>query len=500
MVGKQESTDKSQRRTKHDILSSPKRPTPVPVKPEGISAELTEEKRWVCWRFVWKQEKKRWDKVPIDPKTGKLASSTDPETWGPFSATLERYTRYSKSPIANHKLDGIGFVLGDGWAGVDLDDCRDPATRELEAWAKEMLTDLHSYSEVSPTRTGVKVFLRGRVPPGGNRKGNVEMYDSGRYFTVTGHKVANAPQTVNKNQKALARLHAKLFPPSTDIPRPAPDSICSSEATINGNAANLSDEEIIRRAGKARGGDRFKKLWAGDTTDYASHSEADLALCCMLTDLTGPVPDRIDQLFRQSGLMRDKWDERRGGQTYGQLTIMKALESRSGLLLEHEPGGGKKQKITARMQGTTVHIDTIDPANANHRRRFAEAVVEKMPGADRAAIDAELLAIGDATGRSGTQPGGEGEEVDTSRIVRPEQFYTPEVSGLAVPIVRRMDGEPSARWMQYLQWEDGQRERRELGICIDLPSGEQLCVNPVPGVPSVTSPQPLVTILAASVA
>src|SRR5262249_31070447 len=150
----------------------------------------------------------RWTKVPIDPKSGGRASSTDPATWGTFEQAQGHCRR--------HGLAGIGFAFTkeDDIAGVDIDDCRDPATGEIDQEAKEIIEKLGSYSEISPSSTGVKVFLKGKLPAKGNRKGRVEMYDHGRFFAVTGRKLEGSPSRVLRRPKALARLHAQLFPPA----------------------------------------------------------------------------------------------------------------------------------------------------------------------------------------------------------------------------------------------------------------------------------------------
>src|SRR5262249_17988336 len=190
---------------------------------------------------------------------------------------------------------------------------RNPATKEIDPWAAAIIAKLASYAEVSPSRTGVKVLVLGAVPPGRKRQGNIEMYSHGRYFTLTGRKIADASSEVSGRQKEVDRLHGQLFPaPKNSLP------------TSKSN--NLDDDEIIRRAKIAKNGKKFRRLWAGDTSDYASPSEADLALCRLLAFWTGPDHGRIDRLFRQSGLIRDKWDEMHGMHTYGQLTIAKALD------------------------------------------------------------------------------------------------------------------------------------------------------------------------------
>src|ERR1700722_21015679 len=86
--------------------------------------------------------------------------------------------------------------------------------------------------------------------------------------------------------------------------------------------AAASDDELVEFAANARNGERFKRLWSGDISDYENdHSRADLALCRMLAFWCGPDPERIDQLFRRSGLMREKWNRATGDTSYGALTI-----------------------------------------------------------------------------------------------------------------------------------------------------------------------------------
>src|SRR5262245_52836560 len=225
------------RLTKEQIERSPERPETLPVDPAGLPDELKEVPQWVCWR--WERRDGRWTKVPIDPKTGRKAKANAPETWASFDEALA-YCR-------GQECDGIGFefTADDHFAGVDLDDCRDLETGGLDPWAAEIVDEVRSYCEISPTGTGVKLFLRGDVPPGGNRKAKVEVYDRGRFFAVTGHKLDGSPARVLNRSKALKRLHARLFPAAAP-PTPAPSA--------NGKPSDLHDEEIIRRAKGAKNG------------------------------------------------------------------------------------------------------------------------------------------------------------------------------------------------------------------------------------------------------
>jgi hypothetical protein len=145
------------------------------------------------------------------------------------------------------------------------------------------------------------------------------MYDSGRFFTVTGQHLPGTPKKIAERQAEVEVLHRKLFGLAKED---------TDGHVPHGPGNDLSDTEILARARQAANGEVFEKVWAGDTSDYASRSEANLALCSRLVFWTGGDPVRVDELFRQSGLFRSKWDERHygDGRTYGQATINKALE------------------------------------------------------------------------------------------------------------------------------------------------------------------------------
>src|SRR5215207_8612094 len=129
-------------------------------------------RQWLCWRTEERGGKPT--KVPYSPLTGEKASSTNPETWAGYEEAVAACKKYS--------YGGIGFVFTpeDDLCGVDLDGCLDPQTREIEDWAQEIIDELDSYSEISPSGTGVHVLVRGTLPSGRNRKGRFEAYDRGR--------------------------------------------------------------------------------------------------------------------------------------------------------------------------------------------------------------------------------------------------------------------------------------------------------------------------------
>jgi putative DNA primase/helicase len=148
---------------------------------DNIPRELKELDRWVCWRVEQRDGKPT--KVPINPQTGNRAMSDNPSTWSDFVTAVDR--------MQGDNLPGIGFMLGGGYVGgryvgVDMDHCRNPETGELTEEAWDIIHMLKSYTEISPSGTGIHVICKGTLPAGSRRHGHIEMYDCGRYFTVTG--------------------------------------------------------------------------------------------------------------------------------------------------------------------------------------------------------------------------------------------------------------------------------------------------------------------------
>ena len=156
---------------------------------------MSDLRQWLCWRLEERDGKPT--KVPYDPSTGEKAESTNSKTW----------TSYEKAVSLCHKhgYDGIGFVFTpeDDLCGVDLDKCLDPQTGEIEDWAQQIIEELNSYTEISPSGRGVHILVRGELPAGRNRKGRFEAYDRGRYFTVTGKHLSGSPQSIESRQEEL---------------------------------------------------------------------------------------------------------------------------------------------------------------------------------------------------------------------------------------------------------------------------------------------------------
>jgi putative DNA primase/helicase len=281
------------------------RPTALPVDASEIPSSMKCERRWFCWRYEWEWDGKRWTKRPYQP-SGAYARSDDPRTWTTFEAALAAYRVGG--------FDGVGFMLGDGWGGLDLDHCLDgKAVVPNATGIVKQIDDVSAYREVSPSRTGYKAIGRsarigGQIdfstdPPSFTR------WTSPRYFAITGAVDFGTP-----NADITALIDAWF---------PTPVEVASSAREGYALAAESTDDDLLNAAvANERNGDEFLALWRGDLTAYGNdHSRADMALLRHLAFWTNYDAARVDRLFRQSNLMRDKWEQ----PSYRRATLGKAL-------------------------------------------------------------------------------------------------------------------------------------------------------------------------------
>lgn len=399
---------------KKDIEAAETKPVALEVQAEGIPAELRNRWQWVCWKYARKDG--RWTKVPITSK-GRSADSTDSLTWSSCDAALAYYKRH------RDVVDGIGYVFtkDDPYSGVDLDDCRNAETGEITDWGQKLIALLDSYTEVSPSRTGGKCFVKASKLPRWKcskkyKDGKVEIYDKERFFCVTG--VCLAGVTIEERQEQLEQVYAEVW---------GQKSPSSAEVDFDGDGAapskksetthEITDEMIIGKAMTASNGDKFRALWEGSANGHGGdESSADLALCDYLRFWCGPDKNRIDALFRRSGLMRDKWDAQRGEKTYGERTIDKALDSSefydwtstngfkaTGTTPKNETEDGKSQlseEIPAAVPTTRWPDDPAPQAFYGLAGDFVR-VIEPSTEADPMALLVQLLVcFGNAAGKT----------------------------------------------------------------------------------------------------
>jgi hypothetical protein len=328
------------------------KPAALQVNPDAIPQELKDLPQWVVWRSEWRHDD--WTKV-LHTTGGGSASSTDPATWTTFALALEAYRAGD--------FDGIGLVHRhtDNLTALDLDKCRDSDTGLVLPWALEIVERFGTYSEITPSSTGLRVYCYGTKPGRRCKKsaakvygkaagaGVIEMYDGltrdgkqgGRFLTITGHKLADSPGIINERQTEIDGLYYHVFGKTEDNSAPAGGNgmVNTSHALTEEQIADLlararaiPDADLLDRARGFKNGDDFSALYdRGDRSAHSggdrSGSAADQALVNRLAWLCGPDPERIDRLFRQSKLYREeKWGAR---QDYRDRTIRKALEGKT---------------------------------------------------------------------------------------------------------------------------------------------------------------------------
>jgi len=148
--------------------------------------------QFVVWKYIIVDGKPK--KPPFDPKTGRLASPTNPATWSSLAE--------AQKALRTGTYNGLGFVFSedDPFTGIDIDHC--VVDNHITPEAQELITDLWSYTELSPSHTGIHILVEGSISEG-RRKGNIEMYSTERYFTLTTNHLKLPPQSLIKVRSLL---------------------------------------------------------------------------------------------------------------------------------------------------------------------------------------------------------------------------------------------------------------------------------------------------------
>ncbi len=278
------------------------------MKVTSIPQTLKDLGEFCCWKYEVKDGRKT--KVPYNPVTGYGARTNNPSTFVTYETAVNA-----------SGYDGIGIRVSGQFVGIDLDHCIEEGN--IAPWAKE-ITDrfADTYIEVSPSGEGIRIFCL--LPDDLNydtetyyiKKDSIEVYIPGytnRFLTITGNALTQAD--VTETAEALKWLL------ETYMRRPTPTT---PTAVVCGKSY-LSDDSVIAKASSAVNGEKFVKLWNGDISEYGSRSETDAALVSILAFWCSGDAEQMDRLFRSSALMREKWDEHRGADTYGNITIAKVV-------------------------------------------------------------------------------------------------------------------------------------------------------------------------------
>ncbi len=315
---------------------------PLTPQKENIPEELKAIPHWVNWKLETRDGK--LTKPPYNAKTGGYAKANDPETWSDFKTAFKTYE--------SNGHNGIGFVLSedDPFVGFDLDHCRNPETKKIEKWAQIIVENLNTYTEISPSGCGLRGFLEGKLPPEGRKKGNIEFYETHHYLTLTG-RILKKDVSIENRQAELLKVHKDVFGKTKTKDRPA---------DYGKHFSNPGAAVLLNKAFQSQNGAKIQKLYHGNWSDYPSQSEADQALCFYLAFWFDNDSGVMDEAFRNSGLMREKWNKQHygDGQTYGAMTIQNAINHTSET---YQPGKASREPIQKENEG----INILDALNSN---------------------------------------------------------------------------------------------------------------------------------------
>jgi AAA domain len=328
---------------------------------QHVPGELKAKPNWVRWKL--ETVNGRLTKVPYQ-LNGHKASSTDLNTWNTYENVV--------SGVVVGEEQGIGIMTDGSFVGFDLDGCRNPATGEIKEWAQRVINTLGTYTEITPSGYGVRVYASGQLPDGARRfsldlgagfgdKVGIECYSDRRYFTVTGNRVGGNSGLQSSN---VAQAHQLC----SQISREFPSEKRKFAASSNYNSGSVQ----IERAPDASGMVATSKLALlmygqivsrspfvvqdehGNKITYPSHSEADMALATLLAMKHNGDADLIDSDFRESSLYRQKWDR------LADQTIAKARESAKRLAEKQPKSDVKPQDQSGRVLNF-VRGDSIKP-------------------------------------------------------------------------------------------------------------------------------------------
>jgi len=293
----------------------------IELEYEKIPLELRERPQWVCYKIEIREDKPT--KIPINWNGGSRAKSDDPATWGTFEQCASVAKRY----------EGIGFIVSasDPYVGIDLDHCviENPETgiKELESWARLIVNQFDSYAEYSRSGSGVHIIIKGKKPGRRCRVSehpNIEIYEDRRFLVMTGCLVPGNSGIIQPAANEISALYFDMFGNAeTGSDDPEKPRKLSTNKRLNVADKPLTDDEVIDKAKAAKNGPQFTQLWNGDLSNNNNDaSAADQALCNFLAFWTDCNQPQMDRLFRQSGLMREKWER----DDYREQTLQRAIQ------------------------------------------------------------------------------------------------------------------------------------------------------------------------------
>lgn len=315
---------------------------------DSIPDEMKALPNWVNWKFENRDGRKT--KIPYNPRNGERAKANDPTTWATYEEAAQSLDRY----------DGIGFQLGNSpFVGLDLDH----VVKDGKACpqAQEIVQQFDTYTEISPSGSGLHLLVRADIVGKGYRNDLLEVYSQGRYFTVTGNAYQGYTRIAERTNAVRALIQ------SIEAERNGPEGQAASQPPTEGQAApplpatkEKDPAIIIERIRHSQQAELFSRLFDnGDISAYESPSSADQALMNILPFWTGGDIPFMIEIFSLSALaQRGKWQSR---PDYRMRTAQAAIASWNGLV--YDPAAQKVQRLEQdrfiRECGITTPVDTL---------------------------------------------------------------------------------------------------------------------------------------------
>lgn len=327
-----------------------------------IPAELKNTPHWILWRSEVRNGKKT--KVPYQIN-GEMAQSNNKRSWSTFPTIIKFYEQGG--------YDGIGFMFSkdDPFVGIDIDHCIQEGA--LTSLAEDVIETVNSYTEYSPSGDGIHIIAKGKLPlkgPGTGRKNvdiGLEVYRHGRYFTFTGDCLDQVP--VEDRTDELKVLFEKYLKE-----KPKPEKKQNATSFEREDITSLSNAELWERMFDSKSGAAIKDLFQGMLIN-GDHSSTDMALCNHLAFWTDKDSTKMDSMFRESSLLREKWDKPHSsdGRTYGQMTIDTAILSTPSTIADYEPPEEKKYEVYISDNSIEDTEEIIDEAPKFHLTELGNA-------------------------------------------------------------------------------------------------------------------------------
>lgn len=315
-----------------DVFESlfPDHEDPFPKLP----AILKQIPNWIQWKLEERDGKQT--KVPYVVGTNRTAATNNPSDWHGFKTAIANVSTINAS-------EGLGFVINGkaaelGLVGFDIDGCRKPENGEITEWAYRLIKCLNSYTEVTPSGTGVRVWVIGELPEGRRvftlspsagygDKVRIEVFSQGRYFTITGERVGDATDIEKRDLSEAYRLSEEIkqqLPATSKTSQPGSvvDYDPSSVRIKHTGSVMTTKLELLLHGNITQERPFIIDDGLGNSLEYPSHSEADLALATWLA-IDGKDAEGIAEAFRESSLYRRKFER----PDYREKLIRKALES-----------------------------------------------------------------------------------------------------------------------------------------------------------------------------